>query len=50
MVKKLTRAGNSVAVVPDRAPIKSKKDADRFRVAKDWAHATYAGAFKRLAR
>lgn len=75
MVKKLTRTGNSVAVVLDRAlleaanidedatvevstdgqviiiaPVKSKKDADRFRLAKDWAHAKYAGAFKRLAK
>lgn len=75
MVKKLTRTGNSVAVVLDKAlleaanldedasvevstdgnviiiaPVKTKKDADRFRLAEDWAHASYAGAFKRLAK
>lgn len=44
MVKKLTRTGNSVAVVLD------KKDADRLRLAEDWAHETYANAFKRLAK
>jgi len=32
------------------APLKNKKDADRLRLAEDWAHATYAGAFKRLAK
>jgi len=75
MVKKLTRTGNSVAVVLDKAildaanidpdasvevstdghviiiaPVKSKKDADRLRLAEDWAHETYANAFKRLAK
>lgn len=75
MVKKLTRTGNSVAVVLDKAildaagldedatvevstdghviviaPLKSKKDADRLRLAEDWAHETYAGAFERLAK
>lgn len=75
MVKKLTRTGNSVAVVLDKAildaagldedatvevstdghviviaPVKSKKDAERLRLAEDWAHATYAGAFERLAK
>jgi len=75
MIKKLTRTGNSVAVVLDRsileaanvdvdasvevstdghviiiAPLKNKKDADRLRLAEDWAHAKYAGAFKRLAK
>jgi antitoxin component of MazEF toxin-antitoxin module len=32
------------------APIKDEKDAERFRLAEEWAHATYAGAFKRLAK
>lgn len=75
MVKKLTRTGNSVAVVLDKAlleaanmdedatvevstdgqviiiaPVKTKKDADRFRLAEEWAHSRYAGAFKRLAK
>jgi antitoxin component of MazEF toxin-antitoxin module len=75
MQKKLTRTGNSVAVVLDKAileaanvdpdatvevstdghviiiaPVKTKKDADRLRLAEDWAHAKYAGAFKRLAK
>lgn len=75
MVKKLTRTGNSVAVVLDKAildaakidpdssvevstdghviiiaPVKSKKAAERLRLAEDWAHETYAGAFKRLAK
>jgi antitoxin component of MazEF toxin-antitoxin module len=75
MRKKLTRTGNSVAIVLDKslleaanldedatvevstdgrvivlAPVKNKKDAERFRLAEEWAHATYAGAFKRLAK
>ena len=75
MVKKLTRTGNSVAVVLDKAildaaglaegasvevstdgqviviaPVTTKDDAARLRLAEDWAHRTYAGAFKRLAK
>ena len=75
MQKKLTRSGNSVALVLDRAlleaahldpdavvevstdgqviviaPVKGKKNAERFRLAEEWAHATYGGAFKRLAK
>lgn len=75
MVKKLTRTGNSVAVVLDKAildaagldegatvevstdgqviviaPVKVAEDAERLRLAEDWAHATYAGAFQRLAK
>ena len=75
MIKKLTRSGNSVAVVLDKellkaahiepdasvevstdgqiiviAPAKSKREADRFRLAEEWAHGSYAGAFRRLAK
>lgn len=75
MMKKLTRTGNSVAVVLDKAildaanldpdasvevstdghviiiaPVKNEKDAKRLRLAEDWAHATYASAFERLAK
>ncbi|MEO7295202.1 MAG: AbrB/MazE/SpoVT family DNA-binding domain-containing protein [Candidatus Limnocylindria bacterium] len=75
MVKKLTRTGNSVAVVLDKAildaaglaegatvevstdgeviviaPVTTQGDADRLRLAEDWAHHTYEGAFKRLAK
>jgi antitoxin MazE len=75
MVKKLTRSGNSVALVLDKAlleaanlsedatvevstdgqviiiaPVKSKKDAERFRLAEDWAHSKFSGAFRRLAK
>lgn len=75
MVKKLTRTGNSVAVVLDKAildaagldegasvevstdgqviviaPVKASGDAERLRLAEDWAHRTYAGAFERLAK
>ena len=75
MVKKLTRTGNSVALVLDKAildaanldpdasvevstdgqviiiaPVKTKKDAERFRLAEDWAHTAYGGAFHRLAK
>ena len=75
MIKKLTRTGNSVALVLDKqlleaahidpddqievstngqviviAPVRSKKDADRFRLAEEWAHVTYADAFRKLAK
>ncbi len=31
-------------------PVKSKEDEDRLRLAEEWAHATYGGAFRRLAK
>jgi antitoxin component of MazEF toxin-antitoxin module len=75
MVKKLTRSGNSVALVLDKAlleaaniapdasvevstdghviviaPVKRKGDAEKLRLAEEWAHGAYAGAFRRLAK
>ena len=75
MLKKLTRSGNSVALVLDKAlleaahlepdanvevstdgriiviaPVTNKKEAERFRLAEEWAHATYGKAFQKLAK
>jgi antitoxin component of MazEF toxin-antitoxin module len=75
MTKRLTRTGNSVAVVLDRAileaahldvdspvevstdghviviaPVKDEKEADKLRLAEEWAHTRYGGAFRKLAK
>lgn len=75
MMKRLTKTGNSIAVVLDRAileaahldvdapvevstdghviviaPVKDDKDADKLRLAEEWAHARYGGAFRKLAK
>jgi antitoxin component of MazEF toxin-antitoxin module len=75
MVKKLTRSGNSVALVLDKelleaahlkpdssvsvstdgeviiiAPVRKKKDEERFRLALEWANARYGAVLRRLAK
>jgi antitoxin component of MazEF toxin-antitoxin module len=75
MIKKLTRTGNSAALVLDKqlleaanlapdaqvevstngrviviAPVRSRRDVEKFEHAEAKMHAKYAGAFARLAK
>ena len=57
MIKKLTRTGNTVALVPDKqlldtviAPVRGRRDIDRMEHGKERMHAKFAGAFRRLAK
>lgn len=75
MIKRLTRTGNSVALVLDKqlleaanldpdapvevstngsvvviAPVRKKRDTERFAKAREKMHAKFAGAFERLAK